>query len=175
MFFMDTLKVDLKLPGLSIAGVWKYDEKEKAAAWELYVELVTRVSITKLDGTEGSLREALSSLYSLFATARSILKNYGPSVAKSKGTDGLSFGYLTLCLLNTVLRPLLSNWHPRLGDWEASKADNVSAFVHERGWKHNKELRDDLEKSRIILRDYGLLLEQVSGIPSLIEIKDLDL
>jgi len=59
----------------------------------MYVELVTRISVAELRHGEGLLHEALSSLYSLFDTTREILREYGPSIARPKGKDNISFGY----------------------------------------------------------------------------------
>src|SRR5437868_3696987 len=77
--------VKLKLPLAEVRGTWVPDDAERMAAWELYVELVTRSAVVELAPTEGLLREALSSLYALFDLTRAILKRYGPSVAKPKG------------------------------------------------------------------------------------------
>lgn len=54
---------------------------ERDAAWELYVEVVTRIAVVELKPGEGSLREALSSLSSPFATTRDILRKYGQRLA----------------------------------------------------------------------------------------------
>jgi len=58
------VKVTVKIPG--IEGEWIADRDQQVAAWEMYVELVTRVSIQPLRDSEGVLRKALSSLYALF-------------------------------------------------------------------------------------------------------------
>lgn len=42
-----------------ISGTWEPDEAERRAAWELCVELITRVAVVKLGTAEGLLREAL--------------------------------------------------------------------------------------------------------------------
>src|SRR5207248_3331622 len=103
------VKIQLNLPWVGeIAGMWEPDEVEAKAAWELYVELITRVSVVELKPGEGLLREALNSLYSLVKTTREILRQYGPSVGKPKGLGKLSFGFLSVAVLNTVLRPVLS-------------------------------------------------------------------
>ena len=40
------VKLDLKLPGIGgIGGTWEPDESEVGAAWELYVEMVTRTPL----------------------------------------------------------------------------------------------------------------------------------
>ena len=72
----DSVKVSLKLPVVEIEGIWVPDKKQREAAWEMYIELVTRISVAELKPGEGLLREALSSLYSLFKTTREILRKY---------------------------------------------------------------------------------------------------
>jgi len=164
-----SVKVNLSLPFLgSIEGVWEPDENEVSAAWELYVELITRISVVELKPDEGLLREALSSLYSLFETTRGILKKYGASVARSKGDSYISFGYLAIAILNTVLRPTLARWHPLLLDYENRKAMSSSTLEHEKNWGRHEELRQTLNDVRLILIEYSDLLAQVADVPLLI-------
>ena len=102
---LKVVKIQLKLPWVGeIAGMWEPDDAEAKAAWELYVELITRVSVVELKPGEGLLREALNSLYSLVKTTREILRQYGPSVGKPKGQGKLSFGFLS------VRRPRKRGW-----------------------------------------------------------------
>jgi len=55
--------VKLQLPYIGgVEGTWEPDESERQAAWEMYVELITRISIEELQVNEGLLRETLSSL-----------------------------------------------------------------------------------------------------------------
>ena len=61
------VKLNLKVPGIGgISGTWEPDKSEVKAAWELYVEMVTRTPLGDLSSQEGSNREALGSIYSLF-------------------------------------------------------------------------------------------------------------
>jgi hypothetical protein len=97
---LDSFQVDLSVPGIGgVSGTWKPDDSERRAAWEMYVELVTRIAVVKLHPEEGLLREALSSLYSVFGSTRQILREHGPEVAKPKGGGDLSFGYLSVTVL----------------------------------------------------------------------------
>lgn len=163
-----SIKVKLKLPLLDIEGTWSPDNNEKDAAWEMYIELITRIAIVELKPNEGLLREALSSLHSLFNTTRNILKNHGSSIAKHKGKNSISFGYIAVAILNTVLRPILAKWHPILLDYENNRKRKVSPLQHEQKWKHNQELREQLNKTRSLLLEYAHILEKVINIPSLI-------
>src|SRR5262245_62015445 len=162
-------KVKLNLPYIGgIEGTWEPDKSEQLAAWEMYVEMITRISVAELRPDEGLLREALSSLYSLFESTRKILREHGPSVAQPKGDSSLSFGYLAVAILNTVLRPLLSKWHPLLKDYEDKRPSDVSSVEFERKWEHYGELRGEIDRIRIPLTQYADLLAQVAGVPSLI-------
>jgi hypothetical protein len=161
---LKSVKVSFKTPFLNVEGNWEADENEQRAAWELYVELVTRIAVEELKPGEGLLREALSSLYSLFAETRKILRNYGPSIAKPKGKGNLSFGFLAVSVLNSALRPVLAYWHPILLEYENTRKVEVSSVEHERIWKKNKNLRDDLNKLRDTLKVYSLILAEVAGI-----------
>ncbi|MEH1786501.1 MAG: hypothetical protein V7L23_13180 [Nostoc sp.] len=163
------IKVKIKLPFIGeIEGSWQPDENDEKAAWELYVELITRISIVKLKPDEGLLREALSSLYSVFASTREILKKYGASIARSKNESPISFGYLAIAVLNTVLRPVLAKWHPLLLDYESKKPQDMSPVEHEKLWNRNQELRTELNQVRHILVEYAEILAEVAKVPLLI-------
>ena len=166
---LTSVKVSLTLPYVGgIEGTWEPDETERNAAWEMYVELVTRISVAELRPDEGLLREALTSLYTLFDTTRKILRKYGPSVAQPKGEGKLSFGYLAVAILNTVIRPILAKWHPLLLDHESTRDKAISPLEHERKWEKHEELRQVLNDVRSVLIEYADLLAQVADVPSLI-------
>jgi hypothetical protein len=167
---LTSIKVKLGLPYIGgIEGDWKPDEEERNAAWEMYVELVTRISVVELGPEEGLLREALSSLYTLFGTTRTILREHGPTVAKPKSGSDFSFGFLAVAILNTLLRPLLAKWHPLLADYETRRPADVSILEHERRWDKHAELRAALAQVRTTLREYADLLAEVADVPQLIE------
>lgn len=167
---LKSVKVKFKTPLLDVEGSWEADENEQKAAWELYVELITRIAVEELKPEEGLLREALSSLYSLFAETRKILRSYGPGIARPKGKGDLSFGFLAVSVLNSAIRPVLAYWHPVLLAYENTRKEGVSPVEHERVWEKNKDLRNDLNKLRDTLKVYSRILEEVAGVPA-IEVK----
>ena len=159
------VKLDLKVPGIGgISGTWEPDESEVKAAWELYVEMVTRTPLGGFSSKEGSLREALDSIYSLFDTTRVILRESGPAVARPKSGDKLSFGYLAVSMLNRVLRPLLTEWHPKLRNWERNNPHR-----DESEWEGRSEFLDALDEVRVQLRQYADLFAEVADVPELME------
>jgi hypothetical protein len=162
---------NLKAPFAEIGGEWDIEAAEQQAAWEMYVELSTRITVIPLRPDEGLLREALTSFYSLFDSTRDILRRHGPQVAKvphsTDQTNKLSFGYLATWILNGAIRPLLANWHPRLENWETHRPATTSPHEHENAWDHHDELREEIERIRLVLVDYAWLLAQACDAPAL--------
>ena len=161
-------KISISLPGFgSIEGSWEPDERERNAAWELYVELVTRIAVVELKPGEGSLSEALSSLYSLFSTTRDILRKYGPVVGRLNPGSDVSFGYIAITVLNYIVRPILAQWHPLILDLESKRDPSVSPIEHESRWSNAGELRCTLNDVRAQMIEYANLLAEVANVPTL--------
>lgn len=154
-------KVSVSLPFNLGSAEWTEDPSERNAAWCLYVELVTRISVQELAPDEGSIREALTSLYSLFTSTRQILREAGPDVAKG----GLhSVGGVAIRVLNEGLRPFLAKWHIALRDWESKLKSDGSTIEHEAAWPENGAFRADLAKLRVELETYAHALAKLAGI-----------
>ncbi|MFD9418496.1 hypothetical protein ACFWC9_27790 [Streptomyces goshikiensis] len=154
-----------------ISGVWEPVDAEREAAWELYVELATRISVVELGEDEGLLREALSSLYTVFGTTREILRRYGPSVAPRVPPGHVTFGLLAVNVLNLSIRPLLTRWHPLLTAHEARRGDQVDPVGHERRWERAEELRREIEQVRQVLLSLAQALNEVAGVGDLITVR----
>lgn len=153
-------KVKVSLPfGLGSAE-WEEDASATRAAWALYVELVTRIAVEPLGEDKGVLREALTSLNSLFGTTRQILKEAGPAV----GVAPDSLGGVAIAVLNKGLRPFLEEWHPALEEWETQNTDNLSRALHEKRWEKEADLRAELKKLRAELEVYAKALADFAGI-----------
>ncbi|GGY97688.1 hypothetical protein [Streptomyces poonensis] len=128
----------------------------RQVAWQLFVETVTRVSTQPLAGDEGHLREALNSLYGLFATTRETLRASRPSIAVS---GGQTVEYLAVTMLNRELRPFLSAWHPRLSAYER---DHPAA--PESNWPGNAACREALRVVQNDLHSYALGFARLAGV-----------
>ena len=83
---------------------WEPNEADQDAAWELYVELLTRITTQALPDDTGTEQAALASLHSLFKTTRDILKGHG--------RECIAFSKVAVVVLNQVIRPFTSKWHP---------------------------------------------------------------
>jgi hypothetical protein len=157
----------LKEVGINLFGLqctWAADASQQTAAWEMYVELVTRISIAKLPDDEGLIREALSSLYALFGETRRILRAYGPDVAKPAKKNAISFGEIAVRVLNEWLRPFLAKWHPLLLDHENRRSPMTSVYEHERAWDKARAARADLADLQMKLTTYAATLADVCGV-----------
>jgi hypothetical protein len=164
-----TAKLTIPFVG-ELSGTWEPADAERSAAWELYLELVTRVSVEELDRHEGFLREALSSLYTFFNTTREILRRYGPEVAPPLSPGHVSFGVLAVTVLNRVLRPLLASWHPRLTAYESRRPEGRDPVAWEREWEHAEALRGEIAEVRRALTSLARTLQEVAGVSDLIDL-----
>jgi hypothetical protein len=164
-----TAKLTIPFVG-EISGTWEPADAERSAAWELYLELVTRVSVEELSADEGFLREALTSLYTFFGTTREILRRYGPEIAPRLAPGHVSFAVLAVTVLNRVLRPLLASWHPRLAAYESQRPAGRDPVAWEREWEHSDELRGAIAEVRGALMSLARTLQEVAGVSDLIDL-----
>lgn len=132
---------------------------ERAAAYDLQVELVTRVGVQPLAPDQGSLREALTSLHALFGATRLALHQ----VAKETAVP-LTLPHIAATLANQHLRPFLSTWHPALQQHEAGRPDDVSPTAHELAWEQATEMREHLDRLRLPLARIVGQLAELSGV-----------
>lgn len=132
------------------------NNEAKQVAWRIYVETVTRISTQPLADEDGLLREALTSLYGLFATTREALKSSRPSVPAS-GSQTVE--YLAVTMLNNELRPFLSKWHSRLREFEQAHPD-----LPESQWPDAAACRVDLRGVQEHMIDYALNFAKLAGV-----------
>lgn len=130
---------------------------ERVVAFDLQVELALRVGVQPLADGQGCLREALTSLHSVFTTARDGLHRLGPQASASR------LPQLVAGLVNDLLRPFLSTWHPALEVHEATRPVAMSSIEHERSWERAAEMRGALAALRRPLTDITISLGELSG------------
>jgi hypothetical protein len=150
---MHLSEVKINIPFGIGGATWKPDEAETRAAWNLYVELVTRVATQDLVEHEGLDRAVLRSLYSLFPATRRVLRDAGPAM----GVRRESLGGVAIAVLNRGLRPFLTKWHGRLTEWERNaKAGDT--------WPDKDEFRAELGKLGLELSRYAEALAIIAGV-----------
>ncbi|MGK4593267.1 TIR domain-containing protein [Amycolatopsis sp. w19] len=136
---------------------------ERDAAHRVLNELTTRVPFQPLADDHGLLRDALTSLHELFKRTRKI-RDAMPSQALRDSTlarPGLRT--VTNRLLEEILRPLLSRWHPALDEHFDLRPGDVGRRTHERAWEHHDQLRTELKNLRPELQEIAEELALISG------------
>ena len=128
-----------------------FDQADKDAAWELYIEMLTRIVTQPLPTDAGDEKTALDSVYALFAITREILRRRG------RGT--IQFSKIAIPVLNQVVRPFTAKWH---------KESLAGAFENE---TKRKEFRDELEILQTELRNYNSLLAEIAGVEDLTDLE----
>ncbi len=93
----------LKISAPFLEMEWNPAEPDKDAAWELYVELLTRITTQPLPDEDGDEETALQSVYALFGLTRSIIKSHG--------RDCREFTKIAIVVLNQIIRPFTAKWH----------------------------------------------------------------
>lgn len=154
-------KFQLREVKISFAGneaVYVVNARYRQAAWQLFVETMTRIATQQIGPEQGRLREAMSSLYSLFQTTRDLLKEMEPTPT----AEGNTVEMLALEMLNAHLRPFLSRWHPSLASFEKAnpqKTDNE--------WEDSQSCRAELDTLRDSLQEYAKSFGQLAGVQQL--------
>ena len=126
---------------------WKPQNADKDAAWELYIEMLTRIVTQPLAPEHGDEKTALDSVYSLFGLTREIIKNHG--------RDCIEFTKIAIVVLNQVIRPFTAEWH---------KPTLAGAFNDE---SECKRFRTELEELQGVLRKYAKMLSNMAGVEDL--------
>lgn len=130
---------------------WNPSDPDKDAAWELYIELLTRITTQPLSEKHGDEKTALDSIFSLFGITREIIK--------SNGRDCIEFTKLAVVVLNQIIRPFTAKWHKVLVEDGFSKEDICNNF------------RSELTQLQKLLRIYSRMLSQMAGVEDLTELE----
>lgn len=138
-------------------------ESERMAAFDIQVELVTRIGVQELAPGTGSLREALSSLKLLIDFTRATLHTYSIGLERGSAGGAATVQNLAYVLINDVIRPFTSTWHPRLAAYEARCPAHAAPLDHEAAWSEAAAMRAELAALQGPLRRIAEGLGGISG------------
>jgi hypothetical protein len=128
---------------------WNPKDEDKDAAWELYTELLTRITTQELQLEHGDERTALESIYKIFGLTREIIKSHGRGC--------MEFTKIAVVVLNQVIRPFTAKWH---------KFSVANTFDDK---TKCEEFRNELSKLQVTLRIYTKMLSDMAGVEDLTE------
>ena len=146
-FRLEKIRLNRSVAALEI----DFNENDRDAAWELYIEMLTRIVTRPLPAGSGDERAALDSVYSLFPTTREILRR--------QGRNALQFSKVAIPVLNQVVRPFTAKWH---GESRAGAFDDPA---------RRAQFRAELELLQEDLRNYNRLLANIAGVEDLTELE----
>ena len=144
-------KISLNVMGVGLALDVDFSDEDQGAAWELYIEMLTRIVTQPLPSEDGDEQTALDSVYSLFPTTREILRRRG------RGT--IQFSKVAIPVLNQVVRPFTEEWH---------RKSLANAFSDP---DQRVEFRDSLAVLQTDLRNYNRLLANIAGVEDLTDLE----
>lgn len=146
-FFRSINLEGIKLNPQGVNVELSFKPEDLDAAWELYVEMLTRITTQALPTEVGDEKTALDSVYSLFPTTREILRR--------RGRKTIEFSKVAIPVLNQVVRPFLAKWHK---ESLAGAFDNADK---------RKEFRKELEDLQEKLQNYNRGLAEIAGVEDL--------
>ena len=132
---------------------FKPQEADKNAAWDLYIDLLTRITTQPLPKEHGDEQTALDSIYSIFAITRDVLKKHG--------RDAEEFAKIAIVVLNQVIRPFTAKWHKESINGAFSNKEKCDEF--------RKELKD-LQQILVI---YTRMLADMAGVEDLTKLENI--
>ena len=146
-FRLEKVKLGPKWANVEIS----FEESDQDAAWDLYVEMLTRITTQPLPSAVGDERTALDSVYSLFASTREILRR--------RGRNTVQFSKIAVPMLNQIVRPFTAKWH---------KESLAGAFNDE---GKRREFREELALLQEDLRNYASMLAEIAGVEDLTDLE----
>lgn len=144
---MTNLKINLQFLEME----WSPQEADKNAAWELYIEMLTRIATQYLEPAHGDEATALESIHRLFDLTRNIIKSHG--------RECIEFTKIAIVVLNQVIRPFTAKWHREM---------LAGCFEDE---EKCKLFRDELARLQRELRKYSKMLADIASVEDLTELE----
>jgi hypothetical protein len=143
----------LKIKTSFLETEWKPKDADKDAAWELYIELLTRITTQPLPDEYGDEKTTLDSIYKIFGLTREAIKKHGRSCNE--------FAKIAIVILNQRIRPFTAKWHKEFVEGSFDDENKLILFRIEL-----KELQNTLKK-------YTKMLADMSGVEDLTDLENI--
>ena len=149
-FHLEKVRLNLAVVGLEMS----FEQADRDAAWELYIEMLTRIVTQPLPNNVGDDKTALDSVYSLFPITREILRRRGRSTVK--------FSMVAIPVLNQIVRPFTAKWH---------RESLAGAFNDD---EKCRDFREELAALQEELRNYNRMLADIAGVEDLTDLEQVE-
>ena len=149
-FHLEKVRLNLAVVGLEMS----FEQADRDAAWELYIEMLTRIVTQPLPNNVGDDKTALDSVYSLFPITREILRRRGRSTVK--------FSMVAIPVLNQIVRPFTAKWH---------RESLAGAFNDD---EKRRDFREELAALQEELRNYNRMLADIAGVEDLTDLEQVE-
>lgn len=147
---MSSLKLNLGF----LESEWTPKPADQDAAWDLYVELLTRITTQPLSADHGVEQAALDSVYALFGLTREAIKRHGRGCTE--------FAKLAIVILNQIVRPFTAKWH---------RLSESGAFAHPESCQ---QFRSELAQLQSVLRTYTKMLADLAGVEDMSDLENVE-
>ena len=147
-FHLEKVRLNLKAVQLEVS----FQEADKDAAWDLYVEMLTRIVTQPLPPEAGDEQSALESVYFLAPATRDILRHHGRA--------SIQFSKVAVPVLNQIIRPFTAKWHR---ESLAGAFDDADKCI---------EFRQELAALQEELRNYNRMLAEIAGVEDLTDLEE---
>lgn len=141
----------LKVKTPVLEADWTPSDPDKDAAWDLYIELLTRITTQRLPDEDGTEEAALESVHKIFELTRATLKEHGRKAE--------NFTRVAIIVLNQIVRPFTAKWH-RLSEGGAFSEPAKCA-----------EFRSELAQLQENLRAYTKMLSDLADVEDMTEME----
>lgn len=148
----DMTSLRIKTPILDME--WNPQIGDRNAAWELYIELLTRITTQPLLASHGDEKTALDSVYAIFPLTRETIKRHGQ--------DCIEFTKIAIVVLNQVVRPFTAKWHKLSLEGAFNTSEGSALF------------RSELEVLQVKLRRYTRMLADMAGVEDLTDVENVE-
>jgi len=146
----DLTGLKIKTPILEMD--WAPQVADKDAAWDMYIELLTRITTQALPDDNGVEQTALESIYTIFGITREIIKTHG--------RDCQGFARIAIVILNQVIRPFTARWHKLTSEGAFGDKEQCRLF------------RSELSGLQTKLTNYCKMLAEISGVEDLTKMEE---
>lgn len=143
----------LKISAPFLQATIDLKDADRDAAWDLYIELITRVATQHLDPGDGDEAAALDSIYQLFGLTRETIKR--------NGREAINFTKIAVVVLNQKIRPFTAKWHPVMLEGPLDP-------------ETRQHFRNELRALQVDMRNYTKLLAELAQVEDLTDLEGLE-